>query len=539
MAASILSLSLALDRRPLPPGVPTRAHLVIDLRAMAEGIERARPPLSLIFSVDVSGSMAGPPLDQVVASIDRVVSLLEPTDRVGVAAFSDNASEVVPLTPVDADARRLISSRTHRLVADGWTHMESGLLRAAAMMPPRGLHERQVILLLSDGAPNRGKASAGELAEITRPLRPDISVSTLGYGAHHHEDVLARIADAGAGRYRFIADPAVCELELAQAIGVQGDAVAEAVELQITPAPGVEILRFSGGPEVRFGAGGLRVAVPDLLDGSRHVVVAEVELRPPREPGPWEALRAAVTYRRAGERAELSQGATLSIAISAGATELDPAARAEVLVAEADDARAEARRLADRSQFEGAAAVLRRMIHTIEREPGYKAGDGSRLSEALEQLVDEAVAMERRPDREAYEVFRKAQVQTPLLTEAPPASVSAPMSMRMMSSVAGALPSASLLIISGDDAGRRFPLDQPRITIGRTAAAQICLRDANVSRLHAVLTAQRGRFMASDLGSTNTTCLNGARLTKPAPLSPGDVLRIGDIELRYEEHAKR
>ncbi len=33
--------------------------------------------------------------------------------------------------------------------------------------------------------------------------------------------------------------------------------------------------------------------------------------------------------------------------------------------------------------------------------------------------------------------------------------------------------------------------------------------------------------------------IGGARLTKPAPLSPGDVLRVGDIELRYEEHAKR
>jgi len=536
VASPLLELSLALDVRGVQPGAPTRAHLVAEVRAIAEGIERARPPLSLIFAVDVSGSMAGPPLEQVALSIDRLVALLDPTDRVGVAAFSDNASEVVPLTELTPEAKKLISARVHRLSADGCTHVESGITRAAAMMPPRGLHERQLILLLSDGEPNRGKVTAQDLAEIARALRPDITLSTLGYGAHHHEDILSRVAEAGAGRYHFIADPAVCELEFAQAIGVQGDAVAEAIELHLLPASGVEIARFFGSAEVRFGASGLKIPLPDLLDGARHVTVAEVALQPPREPGGWDALRASVTYRRAGGREGLAATTTLSIPVGVTVAGPNPEARAHVLIAQADDARAEARKLADRVQYEGAAAVLRRMIREIEREPGFVRADGSKLAEALEQLVDEAVAMERKPSREAYEVFRKAQVQGSLLAEAQPASIAAPLSSRMIASVAGVLPKASLLTIAGDDAGARYPLDQPRMTIGRTAAAQIQIRDANISRQHATITAQHGRFFIADLGSTNTTSVNGQRLTRPVPLSPGDVLKIGDVELRYEEH---
>lgn len=539
MSAPVIHLSLSFDVKGLVPGVATRAHLVAQTRAAVGGIERERPPLSVVFAVDVSGSMTGPPIEQVAASIDRVVGLLERYDRVGVAAFSDGATEVVPLVPLDADAKKLISARVHRLVANGWTNMESGMLRAAKMMPQRGRHERQVILLLSDGAPNRGKATPAELAEIARSFRPDIALSTLGYGAHHNEDVLARIAEAGAGRYHFIADPAVCEMAFAQAIGVQGDAVAEALSLELFPAPGVEITRFFGAPEVRFGAGGLKLAIPDLLDGSRHVTVAEVELKPPREPGPWQALRASLGYRRAGEREELRAEALLSIPVGPGWEGPHFEAREAVLVAQADEARAEARRHADRNQFEGAAAILRRMIAIIEREPGFVRNDGSPLAEALEQLVDEAGAMERKPNREAYAAFRKAQVHTPMSSAPPLKSMATPMSSKMIASVAGALPRASLVITRGERAGERYRLDGADLIIGRTSAAQICIADANVSRQHARITAQHGRFYVTDLGSTNTTRLNGQDLVKPTPLAPGDVLLVGSIELRYEEQGPR
>ncbi|AKT38620.1 VWA domain-containing protein [Chondromyces crocatus] len=538
MASPALALSIVLDQRGLLPATPVQAHLVAELRALGGGVERARPPLSVIFAIDVSGSMVGPPLEHAARSIERLVELLEPTDRVGVAAFSDEASEVVPVARLDAEARRSISGQVHKLEAGGGTNVEAGLSLARSMMPPRGVHERQLILLLSDGAPNRGRVAVEELAAVTRGFRPEVVVSTLGYGAHHHEDVLARIADAGAGRYHFIADPAVCSVELAQALGVQGDVAAEAIELSLSPGEGVELSRFHGSRELRFGASGVRVAVPDLLHGGRAVTVAELSLTPPREAGVWKPLLATVTFRRAGERETQTIAATLEVPVGVTVTGPNPEARAEVLIAQADEARVEARRQADRGQFEGAAAVLRGMIGTIEAEPGRGRGDGSALDEALEQLVDEAVAMERKPSREAYCAFRKAQVQSRSLAEGAESYASSPMSARMVESVAGALPRASLVVVEGDEPGKRFPLSQPRNTIGRTQAAQVRIVDVNVSRMHAMIVGQEGKFFVSDLGSTNATWLNGEVLEKPVPLGPGDVLRIGDVELRYEEGAQ-
>ncbi len=530
-----LGLTLAVDERGFHPGTKVRVHLVAEVVTLAPGIERARPPLSVVLAVDTSGSMVGPPLEHVVQSIDRLVALLSPTDRVAVVAFANDAAEVTPLLAADAETRRLVSSRAHRLLAEGGTNIDAGLTRAAASLPPRGVHERQVILLLSDGAPNVGRAAAGDLAALARSLRPDVGVSTLGYGAHHNEDVLRAISDAGAGRYHFISDPRVCEMEFAQAIGAQGDVVAEAIEVALFPAPGVEIARILGGAQVRFGEGGLKLGVPDLLDGSRYLVAAEIDVTPPREPGPFPLLRASLGYRRAGEREAQALAATLDGEAGEGIRRVDPPARAQVLRARADEVRADARALADRGQFDGAAAVLRRLIKSIQAEPWFVSNDGSPIAEAVEQLVDDATAMERKPSQEVYRTYRKSTMATGLLSEAPSGHGAAPHSRLAQATLAGKLPVARLVGVAGDVKGKVFPLVQPRTVLGRTAAADIALDDVNVSRQHLVIAGQGGRFLAIDLGSTNTSMVNGKLLARPVTLSPGDVIRVGDIEMRYEE----
>jgi Ca-activated chloride channel family protein len=545
----VLGLTLGTDRARIPPGVgpasggppsgiAPRVHLVADVRATAEGVERDRPPLSLIFVLDVSGSMAGPPLEQVVLSVDRMVALLDPTDRVGVVAFSDNATEVVSLQPVTGEAKAKVRSRVHRLHADGHTNLESGVRRAAAMLPKRGQHERQVLIVLSDGIPNRGFASPDELMALAKSYRPDVSISTLGYGAHHHEDALAAVSNGGGGRYHYIADPSVCAFEFAQAIGTQGDVVAEAVELLLTPAPGVELARFLGKPETRFGAAGLVVTLPDMLDGSTHLTVAELALKAPREPGVWEIAKAVLTYRRAGERVESRIEQRLVIEVGAGDAALVPVVHSQVLRMRCEEIRSEARALADRGQFEGAAALLRQWIKAIEAAPGFAAGDGSPLADAHDVMLDEAMAMERKPNMEDYQRFRRTSLTSSLATEAPPLSV-APKSMTIqsrtiMTNVAGSFPKAFLEVMEGPEAGKRFPLGA-RQMLGRTKMAEIQISDASVSRLHTQVIAQNGQFFIVDLGSTNTTEVNGERVSAPRRLVKGDVLQIGQVKLRYNE----
>jgi adenylate cyclase len=76
--------------------------------------------------------------------------------------------------------------------------------------------------------------------------------------------------------------------------------------------------------------------------------------------------------------------------------------------------------------------------------------------------------------------------------------------------------------------------------LGRTPGSDIVLRDAKVSRRHAVIHKQRdGTLTLVDLGSVNGTYLNGRRLVLPARLHVGDTVRMGGTTLSVVDDEER
>ncbi len=69
----------------------------------------------------------------------------------------------------------------------------------------------------------------------------------------------------------------------------------------------------------------------------------------------------------------------------------------------------------------------------------------------------------------------------------------------------------SLAVISGSDSGRNFPLDKPRVVIGRSGS-DIPLSDSEISRAHAAIEIEDDVVNLVDLGSTNGTFVAGARI---------------------------
>ncbi|MGJ5755487.1 FtsK/SpoIIIE family protein [Streptomyces puniciscabiei] len=91
-----------------------------------------------------------------------------------------------------------------------------------------------------------------------------------------------------------------------------------------------------------------------------------------------------------------------------------------------------------------------------------------------------------------------------------------------------------LHVVAGPDAGGVHLLHGGRITVGRSADADVPLDDPDVSRLHcAVTVAADGQVSVADLGSTNGTALDGARVgERPVRVPAGGLLRIGESALR-------
>ncbi len=83
--------------------------------------------------------------------------------------------------------------------------------------------------------------------------------------------------------------------------------------------------------------------------------------------------------------------------------------------------------------------------------------------------------------------------------------------------------------------GDELTLDSSALLLGRGSTNDVNLaRDEYASTKHARVEPRRDGVWVEDVGSTNGTYLNGIRLTRAKRLTTGDVVRVGETELRYE-----
>jgi len=88
----------------------------------------------------------------------------------------------------------------------------------------------------------------------------------------------------------------------------------------------------------------------------------------------------------------------------------------------------------------------------------------------------------------------------------------------------------SVLIRSGFYEGFEMPLDRDWFVIGRGRTADMVVAEATISRAHAAIGFDDTGFYVEDLGSTNGTLVNGARIAREA-LKGGDQIQIGRLVL--------
>ena len=91
---------------------------------------------------------------------------------------------------------------------------------------------------------------------------------------------------------------------------------------------------------------------------------------------------------------------------------------------------------------------------------------------------------------------------------------------------------ASVVLLSGDDSGAEFLLEQPSTTLGRGESADLRFDDASMSSEHAALEFFDAGFRLRDLGSMNGTTLNGADI-KAAELKSRDRFQLGSCEFQF------
>jgi pSer/pThr/pTyr-binding forkhead associated (FHA) protein len=102
----------------------------------------------------------------------------------------------------------------------------------------------------------------------------------------------------------------------------------------------------------------------------------------------------------------------------------------------------------------------------------------------------------------------------------------------------GPIDSGRLVVVESKvlSVGEEFGLDSRQLTVGRGAQNDVSIEgDEFASAEHVRVEPRRDGVWVSDVGSTNGTYVNGSRVAGAQRLDVGDILRVGETDLRVEE----
>ena len=165
--------------------------------------ERDPTPRSAALVLDVSGSMVGDKADQLKAAAERFAKTVDTGGvDVGLVTYADDAEATAKLGSDEAALKRGIATGLDRIADDGNTDIEAGLSAAARMLA--GNPGRKTIVLMSDGAANRGATGNALVAYAERLRSEGYRIFTVGFQLNGAAESLMS-AMASDGRH-YVAD---------------------------------------------------------------------------------------------------------------------------------------------------------------------------------------------------------------------------------------------------------------------------------------------------------------------------------------------
>jgi hypothetical protein len=201
----------------------------------------ALAPLNVSLVLDRSGSMHGAPFRNMLIAAETFVGQLRDGDRLSVIAFSDGVYLAVPPVVIDGATRNVAVAGIRSLADGGGTNLGGGFLAGLAQVfgafNPWQVNQ---VVLFSDGQPNIGITSSGELARIAaRAAEHGVAVTTIGFGMDHDELLMQGMADASGGNYYYVDSPDDMPRIFQQEAGAILRTAARSTDVDLVLPPGV------------------------------------------------------------------------------------------------------------------------------------------------------------------------------------------------------------------------------------------------------------------------------------------------------------
>lgn len=196
-------------RIPAGSGASDWSLLRVGLATKAAPPSSERPPASLTFVVDISGSMAGEGrLGLVQKSLNILTDELRDDDSVSLVTFSDEAETRLPMTRLKGN-RNKIRDAVEAMEPAQSTNVEAGIMRGyeeSVKGHRKGVNNR--VVLLSDALANTGDTNADNILERIDSARREYGITLfgVGVGSDYGDAFMERLTNRGDGHTTYVGD---------------------------------------------------------------------------------------------------------------------------------------------------------------------------------------------------------------------------------------------------------------------------------------------------------------------------------------------
>ena len=199
------AFAIHVDGSPSPFGNGNHWLMRVGLQGK-ELLDEQRQDATLVFTIDVSGSMAREDrLGLVQRSLRLLVDELRSDDKVAIVTYGDRGSILLEAT--EARERGKILQAIDSLQPGGSTYVEDGLKVAYRLAIDEVASNRITrVMVLSDGVGNVGNTGPDSiLRQVQDYVDRGVTLTTVGFGMGNYNDILMeQLANDGDGAYYYV-----------------------------------------------------------------------------------------------------------------------------------------------------------------------------------------------------------------------------------------------------------------------------------------------------------------------------------------------
>ncbi|WP_240159764.1 vWA domain-containing protein, partial [Paenibacillus aceris] len=163
---------------------PVDGNLLASAQKVWKEKKNGTKPIVAVFVTDVSGSMAGAPLNRLKESLLKGQKYLGKDNSIGLVSYSSNVTINLPIAKYDTNQQSMFVGAVNSLQASGGTATFDGIIVALKMIQDElavNPNMKPILFVLSDGETNEGH-SLKDIKGIVEIYK--VPIYTIGYNAN-------------------------------------------------------------------------------------------------------------------------------------------------------------------------------------------------------------------------------------------------------------------------------------------------------------------------------------------------------------------